>query len=60
VLLESLNLEGERLAEDRFLVGYGFGVRSRSRVGTIDLSFAIGETFSLQQTKIHVLLEQNF
>jgi outer membrane protein assembly factor BamA len=42
------------------LAGWGFGVRSVSRVGRIDLSFAVSDGVSLQQTKIHVLLEQKF
>ncbi len=42
------------------LGGFGFGVRSTSRAGRIDLSFAVSEEFSLQSTKVHVLLEQNF
>ncbi len=42
------------------LVGYGFGVRSASPLGRIDLSFAVSDEFSLEQTKVHVLLEQNF
>jgi hemolysin activation/secretion protein len=42
------------------LAGFGFGVRSASRVGRIDLSFAVSDEFSLQSTKVHVLLEQNF
>ena len=42
------------------LAGYGFGVRSASRVGRIDLSFAVSDGVALQQTKVHVLLEQNF
>ena len=40
--------------------GYGFGVRSASPLGRIDLSFAVSDEFSLEQTKVHVLLEQNF
>jgi len=42
------------------LTGYGFGVRSLSRVGRLDLSFAVSDGLSLRQTKVHVLLEQNF
>ena len=42
------------------LAGFGFGVRSASRLGRIDLSFAVSDGLSLQQTKVHVLLEQNF
>jgi outer membrane protein assembly factor BamA len=41
-------------------VGYGFGLRTRSRLGNVDLSFGIGRKLSLQQTKVHVLLEQRF
>jgi outer membrane protein assembly factor BamA len=42
------------------LLGYGFGVRSASPLGRIDLSFAVSDGLSLEQTKVHVLLEQNF
>ena len=42
------------------LLGYGFGVRSASPLGRIDLSFAVSDDLSLEQTKVHVLLEQNF
>lgn len=42
------------------LRGFGFGVRSASPLGRIDLSFAVGEEISLQATKVHVLLEQSF
>ena len=40
--------------------GYGFGVRTQSRLGTIDLAFGVGEEFSLRQTKVHVVLERTF
>ncbi|HET6347460.1 MAG TPA: POTRA domain-containing protein, partial [Candidatus Krumholzibacteria bacterium] len=42
------------------LTGYGFGVRSYSRAGRLDLSFAVSNGLSLRQTKVHVVLEQNF
>lgn len=42
------------------LLGYGFGVRSASPLGRIDLSFAVSGPISLESTKVHVLLEQNF
>jgi hypothetical protein len=29
-------------------------------VGRLDLSFAVSDGLSLRQTKVHVLLEQNF
>jgi outer membrane protein assembly factor BamA len=48
------------LREDLWPVGFGFGFRTGSRVGNIDLSFGMGEEISLQQTKVHVLLMQNF
>jgi outer membrane protein assembly factor BamA len=47
-------------AGDLWRAGYGFGLRTGSAVGNIDLSFAVGEKPSLQQTKVHVLLEQRF
>lgn len=40
--------------------GYGFGLRTGSRLGNVDLSFGVGEKLSLQQTKVHVLLQQSF
>jgi outer membrane protein assembly factor BamA len=45
---------------DIFKVGYGFGLRTRSQVGVIGLSFGLGEEVSLGQAKVHILLEQNF
>ncbi len=54
-------LEDGRTAEGtQGMTGFGFGVRSESKLGRIDLSFAVGEEISLQATKVHVLLEQNF
>lgn len=58
---QQADLEGGGVSvHDRGLTGYGFGVRSASPVGRIDLSFAVSNGLSLQQTKVHVLLEQNF
>jgi hypothetical protein len=51
---------GTTLVDGTGLTGYGFGVRSLSRVGRLDLSFAVSDGLSLRQTKVHVLLEQNF
>lgn len=45
---------------DLFRAGYGFGLRTISRVGDVDLSFGVGEKLSLQQTKVHVILGQRF
>jgi outer membrane protein insertion porin family len=42
------------------LFGYGFGLRSASPLGRIDLSFAVSGPISLESTKVHVFLEQNF
>lgn len=47
-------------ARDLFRAGYGFGLRTVSRVGEVDLSFGVGEKLSLQQTKVHVILGQRF
>jgi outer membrane protein assembly factor BamA len=45
---------------DIFKVGYGFGLRTRSQIGVIGLSFGLGDEVSLGQAKVHILLEQNF
>ncbi|HET6462714.1 MAG TPA: POTRA domain-containing protein [Candidatus Krumholzibacteria bacterium] len=52
--------DGTTLIDGTGLTGYGFGVRSLSRVGRLDLSLAVSDGLSLRQTKVHVLLEQNF
>lgn len=57
---ETPTVDGGVVAERIGLTGFGFGVRSASRLGRIDLSFATSDGASLQQTKVHVLLEQNF
>jgi outer membrane protein assembly factor BamA len=46
--------------EEAFKVGYGFGLRTRSQVGVIGLSFGFGDEVSLERAKVHILLEQNF
>jgi outer membrane protein assembly factor BamA len=46
--------------ENLFKTGYGFGLRTRSQVGVVGLSFGLGEEVSLGQAKVHILLEQNF
>lgn len=51
---------GEITTRDRFVFGHGFGLRTRSRAGNIDLSFAVGPEFTLRQTKIHVILNRTF
>jgi outer membrane protein insertion porin family len=57
---EALQTDGTTLFDGTGLTGYGFGVRSLSRVGRLDLSFAVSDGISLRSTKVHVLLEQNF
>jgi outer membrane protein assembly factor BamA len=52
--------DGSTLLNGTGLTGYGFGVRSLSKVGRLDLSFAVSDGLSLRQTKVHVILEQNF
>jgi outer membrane protein insertion porin family len=47
-------------SSDVFKTGYGFGLRTRSQVGVIGLSFGVGDEVSLGQAKVHILLEQNF
>jgi hypothetical protein len=57
---EAAQADGSTRFDGKGLTGYGFGVRSLSRVGRLDLSFAVSDGLSLRQTKVHVLLEQNF
>lgn len=60
VLQPTTTVDGLPSEDDIGLLGYGFGVRSASPLGRIDLSFAVSDDLSLEQTKVHVLLEQNF
>ncbi len=57
---ESAEPDGTIRVDGTGLTGYGFGVRSISKVGRLDLSFAVSDGISLRSTKVHVLLEQNF
>lgn len=43
-----------------FKNGAGFGLRSSSALGTVELSFGVGERLSLEQTRIHIALIENF
>ena len=47
---------GRVVTEEAFKVGYGFGLRTRSQVGVIGLSFGFGEEVSLERAKVHILL----
>jgi len=40
--------------------GLGFGLRAPSPVGTVILSFAVGDRLSLEHTRIHIMLLQRF
>jgi hypothetical protein len=60
VLQESLGAAGEVSQEEKFPVGYGFGLRTESRAGNIDLSFGVGDEPSLRATKVHVILNRTF
>jgi len=60
VLQESLDPTGMVAKSDEYPVGYGFGLRTESRVGNIDISFGVGENLSLRQTKVHVILNRTF
>jgi outer membrane protein insertion porin family len=60
VLWENRSSTGVVTQDEEFPVGYGFGLRTESRVGNIDLSFGIGDKLSLRQTKVHVILNQSF
>ncbi|MFH1755248.1 MAG: POTRA domain-containing protein [Candidatus Latescibacterota bacterium] len=60
ILNESKNELGGVDREDVFRAGYGFGLRTMSKLGKVDISFGVGEKLSLRQTKVHVILEQRF
>lgn len=59
-LQQNLLPSGDVLEDARFLTGYGFGLRTQSKAGNVDISFAVGEELSLQQTKVHVILNRSF
>lgn len=40
--------------------GVGFGLRSASPLGVIELSFGVGDRLSLEGTRIHISLEERF
>jgi outer membrane protein assembly factor BamA len=60
VLQESQDSTGVVSQTDEYPVGYGFGLRTASPVGNVDISFGIGDKLSLRQTKVHVILNRNF
>ncbi|MCH7548219.1 MAG: BamA/TamA family outer membrane protein [Candidatus Krumholzibacteriota bacterium] len=60
VFQETPQVDGMIARENVFPIGFGLGLRTESPVGNIDLSFAVDGELSLEQTKVHVLLEQNF
>lgn len=47
-------------AKGRVLAGFGVGLRTQSRAGNVDLSFAVGDEYTLRQTKIHLILNRSF
>lgn len=53
-------VESVVVRSDLFKTGFGFGLRSRSQIGIVGLSFGLGEEVSLGRAKVHILLEQNF
>jgi len=54
------NASGSSTTTSRFIFGHGFGLRTQSRAGNIDISFAVGEELSLRHTKVHVILNRKF
>jgi outer membrane protein assembly factor BamA len=61
VLQETFDANADHVVRrDTFKTGYGFGLRSRSQLGVIGLSFGFGDEVSLGRAKVHILLEQNF
>jgi outer membrane protein insertion porin family len=60
VLQESVNADGEVSRNEEYPVGYGFGLRTESKAGNIDISFGVGDEISLRATKVHVILNRSF
>lgn len=60
VLQEVTDVSGRVVKDDLFKLGYGFGLRTRSKAGNIDISFGVGDKPSLRQTKVHVILDRSF
>lgn len=60
ILQETAAAAGGVSSDDLFKLGYGFGLRTRSKAGNIDISFGIGDRLSLRQTKVHVILDRSF
>jgi outer membrane protein assembly factor BamA len=60
VLEESMSAAGDLSKNDEYPVGYGFGLRTESKVGNIDISFGVGDEISLRATKVHVILNRSF
>jgi hemolysin activation/secretion protein len=60
IVSESINALGNVERKDLYRIGYGFGLRTLSKLGKVDISFGVGEKLSLRQTKVHVILEQRF
>ena len=48
------------VSDGRVITGYGFGLRTQSKAGDVDISFAVGDEMSLQQTKVHLILNRSF
>ncbi|OQX83959.1 MAG: hypothetical protein B6D63_05410 [Candidatus Latescibacteria bacterium 4484_7] len=40
--------------------GLGFGLRSKSPLGIVSLSFGVGDSISFEDTKIHIAMYQTF
>jgi outer membrane protein assembly factor BamA len=40
--------------------GLGFGLRSSSKLGTVEMSFGVGEHLALEETRIHISLIESF
>ncbi len=60
VLQEAQDASGTVSKHEELPVGFGFGLRTESKVGNIDISFGVGDEISLRQTKVHVILNRMF
>ena len=60
ILQEAVRADSTVARSEIYRAGYGFGLRTQSPVGNIDISFGVGQKMSLRQTKVHVLLNRRF
>lgn len=59
-LVRRLPVEGDLVDREKGLLGYGFGLRSESRLGMVGVDFGLARGEPLTEGKIHLRLEGEF